>query len=273
MSNKLAFSLAWEFIKGNWKLTIITIIIEIALMVLGFIPVIGVIFSLLVGLVVFNEQIYFGKLVLNIRDTEGIRQAAQKTELMDFLFKYFNISLGTYLGSLIIFLILGILVFIPMSVGISTDIYGNPHINAIGILGFLVFAIVLSMLGYIYPAVMGEIIKSETFGEAFKKVFLLFNMTLWKKSFNKHYFVFTFLWFLIVLGMVIVSELLIMTVILLPVGMLGMYFMGLYNGAAFVFASEIIESAPQKVQEDNSQTEESQDSKEEEKPQNENEEN
>jgi hypothetical protein len=108
---------------------------------------------------------------------------------------------------------------------------------------FLIFLILLfiSIISYIAPAVMGEVLKSKDFNEAFKKVFLIFNWNFWKKSFNKEYFIFVFLWSLIMLGLLISGELLIFTVILSPIGIFVLYFLGLYNGAAFVFASELLE--------------------------------
>jgi hypothetical protein len=242
MNNKAAFDAAWEFVKSNWKVTILAVIIEIALVVLGLIPLIGIIFGLLATLVVFNEQIYFGKVVMNSKSIEDVRKAAEQTDLMQFLFKYINVAIGAYLGSIVLFLIMGVVGLILFQFGLSYDMYGQPHINVLGILLILVLMVFFSVFGYIFPAIMGEIIKSDTFGDGFKKVFLIFSPNLWKKTLNKKYFLLVFIWFLIFFGISIVSELMIMTLILLPLGILGFYFLGLYNGAVFVYASNLLEN-------------------------------
>jgi hypothetical protein len=241
MNNQTAFLLAWEFMKNNWKLTVLTILIEIALIVLGFVPILGVFFSLLLSLVIFNEQIYFGKAVLLSKaNVEKIREISKQTSLSKFLFEYIGIAIGSYLGFFIVLLIIGIVAAILMNFGIY-DNYGQVTITPLGYFLLLIIAVYLGIISYIAPAVMGEVLKSNDFSEAFKRVFLVFNWNFWKKSFNKDYFIFVFLWSLIMFGLLIIGEILVISVVLSPIGILIFYFLGLYDGAAFVFASELLE--------------------------------
>lgn len=262
MTNQNAFNYAWKFIKNNWELTVLTILVEIGFTILGFIPIVGVLFGLLLGLVVFNEQIYFGKAVIASRDNEEkIEDFSHKAKLEDFLFKYLGIAIGSYLAFLIIFIVIGA-VFVGLSIAsMGESMYYMSNLNSLsggnldslmasvyswhaGILELIIMLlllIVIGMISYIYPAIMGEVIKSNSFGEAFQKTFWLFNVNFWKKSFNKRFFMFVFIWSLIVLGLVAMGGIWSVDKYFIPLGMFVFYFLGLYNGAVFVFASDLLE--------------------------------
>ncbi|NPA11207.1 MAG: hypothetical protein GXO62_03095 [Epsilonproteobacteria bacterium] len=255
MNNKTAFTYAWEFIRSNWILTAMVITILVGIGVLSFIPLIGAIFSILITLIIFNLQIYFGKLVSESQSVEDIKKFSKKTELESFLFKYINIAAGAYLGFFVLFLLVGTIYGLVMAkFGID---YYSGGLTGFGLLWILIGMVIFGIVGYIYPAVMGEILKTGSFMEAFKSVFNLFNPNLWKKSLNKKYFGFVSIWMLLILGLAIMSAVLI---ILVPVGMFFTLFLSLFSGAAYIIASNLLKEESQTNQNNEEETEQVQES-------------
>jgi len=244
-TNFNALKLAWSFFKGNLKLNLLAILVMFVFTIFSLIPLLGIIFSLLTYLIVFSYQVYIGKHISVFDNEEGIIEFVKNINLSDYLFKYLPISLGAWFG----FLLVGVLYFIVfaglfMLTGstLNYDIYGNMQLSSTSVIIILFALILFGLLLYIYPAIMGKIFTSNNLGDAFKNVFLFFNIKFWKETFNAKYFLLILIWSIISILGIIIGEVMIFSIILLPIGLIIIYYIGLYSALIYSYSYQIIES-------------------------------
>jgi len=236
-TNKKALALAWSFFKGNVKLNVFAILILIAIGIISLIPIIGVVFSVLAYLITLSYQIFIAKEIAQ-KDKDEIDSFAKEVSLKEFLFKYFSTSIGAWLGFLIIWVILAIIAIILVGIG-GMELSFN--LNNIPFFAIFIVLILITIFLYVYPAVMGGVFNSNDFGEAFKKVFLFFSPSLWKKSFKSRYFGLIFFWSLILLGFFILAIIFFSTIILFPIGIAIFHYISLYDALIYNFSYRLIQ--------------------------------
>lgn len=245
-SNKEALTLAWGFFKGNYALNFAAIAILIVLNLLGFIPVIGILFVFAYSLLSLSVQVYFGKAIDAIESEEEIADIAAETKIADLFGKYVHVAAGAFLGLFLIsfvFVILLGLVIMQGSVNVQT-LQGGVEAqmemmgSASGIEALLLL-LLFAYFFYFFPAMIGRVLRSEDFVSAFKSVFLLFNPSFWKSCFNKAYFGLIFVWSLIIIGIAIVLIAMSATIVLLPLVLVAAYIVSLYNTAIYIFAYDL----------------------------------
>lgn len=252
-NNKTALNLAITFFKGNYLLSFLTIGVMIILNILGYLPIIGIFFIFAYTVLNLSIQIYFGQIVNSIQNIDEIKQIVSEIKLLDFLTKFLAQAIGGFLGLIFIALILFILFFILII------IFGGANIESfqfmqqfnqqemtfamvkIYFIPSLIILLIAGFLLYIFPAVMGEIILSKDFNDAFKKALLLLKPSFWKKCFNKNYFLLIIVWSFIFFGLYILSLIFSLTIILLPVALVILYILALYNSAIYLFAKKLME--------------------------------
>ncbi len=250
-SNRSAMALAWNFFKGNYALNFAAIAILIVLTLLGAIPIIGMLFIFAYSIVSLSIQIYFGRAVLSVKKEDEIAQIAADTKISNLLSDYIHVAAGGFLAlfslSLLFMMLFGLSVGMSggvaaMENGAEAQMQMMAMLQGGGVISLLLILIAGFFL-YFFPAVMGRVIKSDTFVDGFKNVFLLFGPSLWKNCFHKEYFTLVFIWSLILIGVGFVLVLLSATVILLPVVLVIAYLLSLYNAAVYVFADDLAQKS------------------------------
>lgn len=235
-----ALKLAWSWIKGNWQLNIVAFLIFLGLEVLSLIPIAGYLFGFAILLATISTQAYIAKKALSgaLADEKATEEEAKKTTLNEYLGNNLVIAAGAALGYAILYVAVMVIVWGVFTAMLNSWTYYFDPMKVLTPV-ILIGTIVGSMVLYVVPAVMGEIVVSETFAEAFKKVFYLFNPKVWKSCLNKEYFAFVVVWMLIVAGLVAASLLSIMSLVLIPVGIFLLYFLDVYSAFIYAYANKI----------------------------------
>ncbi|BCD62463.1 hypothetical protein NitYY0826_C1339 [Nitratiruptor sp. YY08-26] len=246
-SNKTAINAAWSFFKGNYALNFAAIAILIVLNLLGMIPIIGILFIFAYSIVSLAVQIYFGRAIAKVNDPQELVDIAAETKIGDLLTTYLQTAAGAFLGFFFIFLLFSFLFGIAISMSIDVEQLQNGMMSQAQMIAMmssggavgLLLLVIAAFFFYFAPGVLGEIIKTDDFTEAFKKSFWIFSPSFWKRCFNKEYFVLIFIWSLILIGVGIVMVLMASSIILLPVVLVIAYIVSLYNAAIYVFAADL----------------------------------
>jgi len=249
-SNMEALNLAGAFFKGNVSLNLAAIGILIAIALMKFIPIVGIIFAFAYPILSFAVQIYVARLVPQAQSAEDVSHAAEETKLGDFFTRHLDIAAGGFLGFFLILMIFSILFFAALSgsVDIRAMESGNAEammasISTAGAMGTMsLFMLIAMFLGYFFPGVMGEVMLSEDFTSAFKKSFSLLLPSFWKRTFTKEYFLLILVWSIIVFAAALVLSWIAVSIFLLPVALIGIYFLSLYNAVIYVFAKESLKA-------------------------------
>ncbi len=251
-SNATAMRLAWHFFKGNYALNFSALAILVVLSLLGALPIVGLLFFGAYTILSFSAQIYFGRHVAQVGEPVQMEEVAKKTRLGEYLTTYLPQAAGGFLAFFAISMLFGILFTLAAATapaaaatqavpaggaGMAEAIAGQI-LMAISPASLVVLLLAVGLL-YIFPAVAGRIIFSDDFAQAFRAGFLLFSPSLWKKSFNRDYFLLVAGWSLVVFGFVLLSMALSATVILLPLSLVLAYILSLYNAAIYVFAERL----------------------------------
>ena len=245
-SNKTAMVLAWNFFKGNYALNFAAVAILLVLSLLGIIPIVGLLFVFAYSIVSISIQVYFARAVNSVQSEEEIADVAARTKIGELLVTYLHVAAGAFLAlftiSLVFMLLFGATVSMNMDietlqngVAITQSEMVGMVFGASGVVGLLLL-LIAAVLFYFFPSAMGEAMLSDTFTDAFKKVFLIFFPSHWKRCLNKEYFILVLVWSLILMAVWFVLLLLSASIILLPVVLLAAYIVSLYNAAIYVFA-------------------------------------
>ena len=255
MSNKSAISAAWSFFKGNIALSLGAIALLIGLGILQYAPLIGVIFSFAYPVLSFAVQIYVGREAATLSAPEEMERVAADTKLSDLFGKYIDLAMGGFMGLFILMIFFFVLLAIMMgavvdhdklqAIAASGEAVGMVQMQSIMLEGRVLewvvipLFIVLLFLSYIFPAVMGRVILSENFTQAFKSVFGFFSPRLWSASFNSAYFTLVFFWSIIVFLSAIVAGQFFVTIFLIPVALVILYCISIYNAIVYSFAAKL----------------------------------
>ena len=251
-NNATAMKLAWEFFKGNYALNFAAIAILIVLNLLGIVPVIGMLFIFAYSILSLSIQIYFARSVEQVQSVEEIGQVASETKIGELLSRYLQVAAGAFLGLFLIALVFMFIFGIMVSVsggadammqamgerGAAMEMHMAYSMISFSVSG-LILLLIIGVLFYFFPAVMGKVMREDDFVGAFKNVFLLFSPTLWKSTFNKEYFTLVLVWSLVMVGVVIVAFVLAASIILLPLLLVFAYIVSLYNAAIYIFAADL----------------------------------
>jgi len=246
-SHKTAIALAWNFFSGNYALNFATLAILIVLNLLGIIPFVGLLFIFGYTILSLSIQIYFGRKVLEIDDPAKMREVAAQTKIGEFLTEYLPQAAGAFLAFFVITVLLSFLFGTIFALLGGSGMVLDPQMmerdlqKEVVVFGIPVIIMLLlgGLLTYFLPAVLGRVIKSEDFVEAFKSAFLLFSPSLWRRCFNRRYFLFVLIWSLIMIVVAILMVIMSATLVLLPLVLLLAYLVSLYNAAVYVFAEEL----------------------------------
>ena len=255
MSNKSAISAAWSFFKGNIALSLGAIALLIGLGILQYTPLIGVIFSFAYPVLSFAVQIYVGREVLRLSAPEEMERVAADTKLSDLFGKYLDQAMGGFKGLFLLMfsffmLIVALIGAIAdqnklQAIAASSEAINIVQIQSIMLEGkmpvwiVVLLFVVLLFLAYIFPAVMGRVMLSENFTQAFKSVFGFFSPRLWSASFNCAYHTLVFFWSIVVFFSAIVAGQFFVSIFLIPVALVILYCISIYNAIVYIFAAKL----------------------------------
>jgi len=247
---KQTFDLAWRFFSLNKAASFIVLGILFFLAVFSAIPIIGFFVSMAFGLFIFALQIYVAKVVLHSKTDADYENNIKTLQPKNMLTRFVSIAMGAYLGMFILQMIALFLIFASIAIAVGSDTMialSNGSLNTVeqmqvfqnlGIIG-VVIMIFIMFFAYIYPLVIGRVYMMETFGDAFKSIFLIFSPELWKKTFNKRYFILISVVQLVFFGLVIVIALTMMSIVLIPIAVLITYFILLTTPIMAIIAHKI----------------------------------
>ena len=187
---KNTFRLGWEFISLNKKFTMTVIVVLFALVLLGFIPKVGFIFSVFSSAFVLAIQIYVGRLLYETENIESFVDEIHNADGQNVIERDFAPALGAYLGWMIMALLLigGISLLIG---GIGTGM-ASPTNNAELLSTLSTVAIpllfVILLFSYVQPLVQANIVMANDFKEGFVAVFTVFTADVWRRAMQGSYF-------------------------------------------------------------------------------------
>ncbi len=247
---KQSYGLAWRFFTKNKMASFIVMGAFFVLAFFSMIPLIGFIVTLAMGVLMFSVQVYVAKSITHSENEEEYEKIIQNTKPSELITQYLPVGAGAYLGFFLIEALVVLLLFIML-----ISLFGAETLTAIsegtipveeqlqmykslGVFGFL-FAVIMMFFAYIYPLVLGSVYRSESFGEAFVNIFLLFSPKIWKASFNGRYFFLITMLHLTIIGAMVLMMISIMSFVLIPVAVFMVYIMTLYFATTAVLGDKV----------------------------------
>ncbi|NPA81237.1 MAG: hypothetical protein GXO31_01375 [Epsilonproteobacteria bacterium] len=250
-SNKTAINLSIGFFKGNYALSFAAISILFVISLLTFIPILGLFFLISYAIFSLSIQIYFAKSVEEIEQESQIEEVAASTKIGDFLNKHFSTAAGGFVGmaivSLLFFFLTGVLFALMGSGAVSVEemkTMSEEQLTMTIISSYSIPILLISFIGgflfYVFPAVMGYVMNSNNFNEAFKNSFLILNPKFWRRTFNKEYFVLVFIWSIIATLLTMIAFFASAVIVLIPISIILLYLLSLYNAAIYIFSKDLL---------------------------------
>lgn len=203
-----------------------------------FLPSMNLFFSTFINVLLFCLFFFVGKTFDQATQMNQFITHIQSATLNEIWSKYVSTSIGAYLG--------WIVAIIPVAILIATVIFGGQsseeiqsaiksnHIEALApLLPSLLFALlIIGFMLYITPLVFVNILRTNTFNDAFKSVFTLFQPSLWSRSFTGAYFK-----YMTVLGLVlsVIMVIFVLLIWLMQSSFLSPIFISLVGMAFLVF--------------------------------------
>lgn len=235
-----AFEKSWSFLKRNAGFFALYGVVFVLLLLLSMVPFVGLVFSILTGLLGYSVLLYVAVSYLGGR-TDGLefRQIPN----------YVTTSTGLYIGSLVLMLVavlLSLLLFLIFGgLGALHDaIYemesSEGLITSLGV--YLILLILVSMYYfYTIPLIYARVLlRGMDFGQGFLAVFYPFTPTGFKEAFSNSYLKKAGLWFVVVSIAVPLAIIASITIILLPVGIVLLLWLLTYT--AITVAEHVSES-------------------------------
>jgi hypothetical protein len=251
-----AMAYAWAAISGNWKNSVLVALALLVLSLLAMLPLIGVVASVIQGILFYALAYWFVDRVRESDSVEAFRTRMAGEEARTILAGYFGPGAGFYTGFVVISLIMMALtvLILWLSGGFAaievaaTQMQADPNASPeqmtavyAQVMGAsmpaLAFMLITSLFfSYVWPLVYGYGLLQKSFVDAFNSVFMLFSPRFWKATFTGRYFVLVSLWMLVLLGAGFLLGITFATFILIPVGILLMMWMVYFSATVGVAA-------------------------------------
>lgn len=245
---KNTFRLGWEFITLNKPFTLTVVGVMIFLTLLGFVPLVGFIFSLFAGVFALAVQIYVGRLVYETDNIETFVSAIKDANGEDLIQRYFSAAMGAYMGWMVIGIgLIALITLLLGGMGISDSSLNNSValLSLLSTVGLPALVIAL-MISYVQPLIQANIIMSDTFREGFFAVMSLFWVDTWRRAFQGVYFSYVARLDLLVLGVsflfaFIFSIFAVIPILNIVVLLLFVYLLMIMMSVAAVMAKRLVE--------------------------------
>ncbi len=214
------------------------IIIYITLVLLfslinNFIPkdlvLINVSFSIFWTIISNAFLINIGHIVRDNKDVISFEKAIKQKQTLEFFTEYLKESLGMLLGNVLVFFIIFIGEALVLNFsGLLTALYATKnHYDFFAVnynlpmgLALAFMLITLSMISYVAPYVYAGVYASDSFLEAFSRVFDLISFSIWKKTLNLQYFFDVSMWFVYSTMVIVMILPLMFYAIVAPLGLI-----------------------------------------------------
>lgn len=251
---KESLSDSWAFFKQNMTLSFIAMAIMLVLFLLSIVPIVGIVFNLLFGIVIISMQVYVGKSIIDSGSKEEFFEKVKTTQIGEFLGKYLSIGVGAWLGYFVISMVLVILSVVLMAMlgglgSLQDAMSGSDEATGGGIvIAALIIFLFSAIFAYIYPLVFGKVLSSNNLSEAFKSVFLLLSPSIWKKSFNGEYFLLVLFWSLIGFAGILLTIFFMFTLILSPIAVFIIYLLTIFTASVCMHARMSLLESPEHEQ-------------------------
>ena len=197
---KNTFRLAWEFIvlNKNFTLTAMSLLLLLNLLstFLGFFAmVISGIFSMAI-------QIYVARVLYEADGIEQFVEKSKKAKIEEVLSSHALSATGAYFGLLSLFLVLLLLFgFMVSSMQLNLDGMNMQELIDSLEVFLLPSLMVLLLVSYLHPLVQANITFTNDFKEGYKAAWSFFSQGLWRDAFQKEYFRYVVLIFLLLLAL------------------------------------------------------------------------
>ena len=234
---KQVYSLAWRFFTNNKMASFIAMGVLFVLYMFSMIPIFGLLIAIAAGIVMLSIQVYIANLIEDSNSNEEFDQNVANISPSDLLIKYMSVGSGAFVGFIVFEILMGIVFFSLIGMSIGMDTLGAMSsgqmapeeqmmmYQSLGTVGLFI-GIIMMFIAYVYPLVLGRVLVSESFSEAFRSIFLIFSPSLWGASFNGRYFLMMLALHATGILMVILLAISIMTLVLIPLAVfLGFIFM------------------------------------------------
>ena len=185
---KNTFRLGWEFISLNKKFTMTVIVVLLALILLGFIPMVGFIFSVFSSAFALAIQIYVGRLLYETENIESFVDEIHNADGQNVIERHFAPALGAYLGWMIMVLLLkgGISLLIG-DTGMASPTNNAELLSMLSTVAIPLLFVIL-LFSYVQPLVQANIVMANDFKEGFVAVFTVFTADVWRRAMQGSYF-------------------------------------------------------------------------------------
>ena len=168
--------------------------IVILLSLLSNIPIVGLIATVLSGILLFSLLFFIGKRFYHSATMDEFVESIKSMTIANLWQSYWKPSLGAYLGWVI--LALAMMLLIGLIVGISGQgstliaamQSGDPMALLATLPAMILPLTIVAFVIYVAPLVFANIIKTDNFNDAFKAAFTIFSKDVWKRAFTGTYF-------------------------------------------------------------------------------------
>ena len=190
---KYTFMLTKEIFTLNKGLFLGIAAIVILLTLLSVVPIVGLVASILSGILLFGLLFFVGGYFYRSKTMDEFVGTIRSMTIANLFRNYLKPSLGAYVGWVIlvlpVMLIFGLIVgLIRQSILIGTIPNGDSTTLPATLSAVILPLIIIAFVLYIMPLVIANMIKRDNFVDAFKAVFTVFSKDVWRRAFTKAYF-------------------------------------------------------------------------------------
>jgi len=227
---KQSFSLTWAFFTENKKASFFVVAILLILSLLSTIPKFGLLVLLLLSVLSFSIQTYVSK---------SLYSKSEEVSFSELLLKYFTLSVGAFLGQVVIELLLVGLLFFALSTLVGMDVVEALRAGTLAQnqifpvymkLGFIaaIYFLVIMLWIYIVPMMLAYAYEAQSAMEAFLAAFVLFSPAVWKASFKEKYYVLISMLQVVAILVLASMTLVLSNIYLIPVALFFIYIFLVY---------------------------------------------
>jgi hypothetical protein len=187
--------------------------IVILLSLLSNIPLLGLVASVLSGILMFALFFFVGKVFYEAADMDAFVETIRTTTISKLWSNYWKPSFGAYLGWVLIILLFLVIAGVIVGITGAGDKFmmasqSNDPMAMLAILPATILPLLLlALLLYVMPLVFANIIKTDNFNDAFKAVFTIFSKDVWRRAFTGAYFK-----YMTLLGLILIALMILMVV-------------------------------------------------------------
>ncbi len=230
-------------VRVHWKAVLLFIVLQTLFILIGIIPLIGIVGDILSTLLITSVAVFYGKKLREFGKSATLMLSSE-TCATNILFGNWNVSAGIILASVVA--IIPLLIFSYLTAflfGVTEPPQAENQTYGYIVKLFFFFllnATVWSWYLYVLPYANGKAIVSSSFSESFYSFLKTFTSEEQFKTLNGNYFKFLFLSFLLLIVFVAITTVLAVTIIFSPIALAFVYGLNVYYGSMCVSCYSLI---------------------------------